>query len=128
MKKWDKIIIMSLLILSFLPHIILALFVNKEYTQTFAVISVNGEVQKRIPLTGQHNSRDYTITTEYGTNVIRTQNEKIAIIDADCPDKICSEPGFIMKPGQSLVCLPHRLYVGIEGVSDVQDEIDIKAY
>lgn len=128
MKKWDKIIIASLLVLSFLPHLFFGMFVSKDYNKTYAVVTVNGKPYKEIPLTGQISAKDYRIETEYGTNLLRVENERIAIIEADCPDKICVEPGFIHKPGQSLVCLPNRVYVEIEGINQEQEGIDIKAY
>lgn len=128
MKKWDKIIIVSLLLLSFVPHMLFGILQSGDYHQTYAVVTVGGKPYMRVPLTGQKGLKEYSIETEYGSNLIRIENEQVAIIEADCPDKICIEPGFISKPGQSLICLPHKLYVEIEGVSTDEDEIDIKAY
>lgn len=128
MKKWDKIIIVGLILLSFIPHIVFGIFSSKDYHQTYAVVTIGGKLYERIPLTGQMSLKEYRVETKYGNNLLRVENEKIAIIEADCPDKICVEPGFISKPGQSLVCLPHKLYVAIEGVSQDENEIDIKAY
>jgi hypothetical protein len=35
--------------------------------------------------------------------------------DADCPDKLCEKTGKISKNGETIVCLPHRVVVEIQG-------------
>ena len=42
--------------------------------------------------------------------------------DADCPDKVCVKTGKIKSPGQTVVCLPHRVVIEITG-----DNADIDA-
>ena len=37
---------------------------------------------------------------------------------ADCPDKVCMNPSHIEKPGQSLVCLPHKVMIEIKGMAE----------
>ncbi|MGL4738731.1 MAG: NusG domain II-containing protein [Cellulosilyticaceae bacterium] len=128
MKKWDKIIIVSLLLLSFVPHMLFGILQSRDYHRTYVVVTVGGKPYMRVPLTGQMSLKEYSIETEYGNNLLVIENEQVAIVEADCTDKICIEPGFISKPGQSLICLPHKLYVEIEGVSEDEDQIDIKAY
>jgi hypothetical protein len=39
----------------------------------------------------------------------------VRIIESTCPDKICVRTGWISRPGQSIVCLPNRVVVRIEG-------------
>lgn len=41
---------------------------------------------------------------------------------ANCPDKVCVHTGFINKPGQSIVCLPHKINVKI--VSNDTSKVD----
>ena len=50
--------------------------------------------------------------------------QSIGIIDADCRDKICIKSGFISKPGQLSVCLPHKLMVEIKS-NDTEKNIDV---
>ena len=35
--------------------------------------------------------------------------------DADCPDKLCEKTGKISKNGETIVRLPHRVVVEIQG-------------
>ena len=55
---------------------------------------------------------------------IEIEDDSIGILDSDCRDKICIKSGFISKPGQLLVCLPHKLMIEIK--SNVNEKnIDI---
>lgn len=51
----------------------------------------------------------FTVTTELGTNAIVVENGQAFVTDADCPDKICEQMGPISKPGETIICLPHKL-------------------
>ena len=51
----------------------------------------------------------FTVTTELGTNTIVVENRQAFVTDADCPDKICEQMGTISKPGEAIICLPHKL-------------------
>ena len=84
-----------------------------------AVISVDGEVIKRVDLTGVGQPYDIEIETEYGHNTVHVENGAISVTAADCPDKICVHQGKVTTAGIPIVCMPHRLVIQIEG-----DEID----
>lgn len=127
MKKWDKIIIISLLVISFLPYLIFGLTRARDYNATYAVITIAGKPYDKIKLTGHKGETEYLIETPKGNNLVLIKDEKIAIIEADCPDKLCTEPGFMEKPGQSLICLPHSLSIAIEGVQLESDGLDATA-
>ena len=51
----------------------------------------------------------------FGVNIIKIKDNKIGIIEADCPDKVCMNPEYIEKAGESLVCLPHKVMIEIKG-------------
>lgn len=58
-------------------------------------------------------------------NVVRVTYESIRIEEANCPDQVCVNSGPIRHPGQTIVCLPHRVVVKItadrEDINDVDD-------
>ena len=59
--------------------------------------------------------RIYTVTNDFGTNTVVIENGQAYVTDADCPDKICEQMGRISKPGETIVCLPHKLVVEVSG-------------
>lgn len=66
------------------------------------------------------------IESNEGFNVLEIQNGEASIVRADCPDGLCMKQKSISKQGESLICLPHRLVITVEGAE--QSEIDSFAY
>lgn len=129
-KPWDKIIIALLLVISFVPYLFLKVLLIGDYDVTYARITIEGKLYKEVPLTGQVRRTEFTIDTGYGMNKVAIENEEITITEADCADGICTQTGFIEKPGQSITCLPHKLHIEIVGKVSQEDEdiIDVNAY
>lgn len=122
-KKWDIIIIIFLIIISFLPEVIFGIFLKKDYNRTYAVVTVNGKFYKNIPLSEHTGESTFTIKENNGYNEILVKDNFIGIKDADCSDSICIDEGFISKPGETIVCLPHKVLIEIKG--EYVDEDDI---
>ena len=57
---------------------------------------------------------EFTLADERGSNVIRAEHGRIAVVAADCPDKICVNAGWLSDSASPIVCLPHRLVIRIE--------------
>lgn len=55
-----------------------------------------------------------------GRNRLMIRSGQAWIEEADCPDGLCVRQGKIEKSGQSIICLPHRLVVTIEGGAPAQ--------
>lgn len=122
-KKWDIIIIVVLMVLSFIPEIVFGLILGKEYNSTYAEVTVAGDLYKNVPLSAHRGTQVIELETKYGKNIIEIKDDNISIIDASCTDKVCMHPEYINKPGQSLVCLPNRVMIEIKG--DIEDDIII---
>lgn len=75
------------------------------------LVRVNGE---HIQTYRQGEEVTYTIKSEHGENILRISKGKVWLSDADCPDKICVNTGKIQYPGQSIICLPHKVVVEIK--------------
>ena len=46
--------------------------------------------------------------------MIRAEPGRIAVVAADCPDRICVREGWLSDSASPIVCLPHRLVIRIE--------------
>ena len=78
------------------------------------VVSVDGTELMRLPLTGE-TAIERDIDTGYGQNTLIIHDGVCQVTEADCPDRLCVRQGSISRRGESIVCLPHRLIVTIEG-------------
>lgn len=127
MKKWDKIIIGVLLLISFLPYLLFKVFFIGEFNGTYAYVTVEGEHYKEIPLTGQVAPKEYIIKTSRGTNVLVVENESIRVEEADCADHLCEEFGAKSQVGDVIVCLPNQVYIEVKGTNQ-NDIVDGRIY
>lgn len=126
LKKFDIVIIIILIILSFIPELIFGIVMGKGYNGTYAEITVDGNFYKKIPLSEHRGEDKIDIETKYGYNIIDIKDSSVSISDADCKDKICIKSGTISKAGESLVCLPHKLMVEIKSNgNNNQNNVDI---
>ena len=77
------------------------------------VVSVGGAEVEHLPLAPAE--RSYT-NRGYTVHLV-VDNSGAWIDDADCPTQDCVRTGKIARAGQSVVCLPARIVVTIEGAA-----------
>lgn len=125
-KKLDIVLIVVLMVISFVPYLMLKknTVVNEDINSNYAIVSVAGKVLKRIELKPDLND-EYIVETSYGSNKVVIRDGSIGIVEADCADGVCVGQGYINKPGQQVVCLPHRLIITIEGKNTEDKSEDI---
>lgn len=125
MKKLDVIIIGVLLIISFVPYF---MFKNSqkspEDSKIYAIVTVNGEVLARIDLSAKKDD-EFVIETGDGHNKIVVHDGAISIVEADCKDGVCVEQGSGKKPGDMIVCLPHKVIIEVVGESNNNTNEDV---
>lgn len=79
-----------------------------ESNKKIAEIKLNGKVIQQVDL-----SKDdtFVIDPEGGSNIIKVEGGKIAIVEADCSDKVCVKTGAISSAGEVIACVPHKLII-----------------
>lgn len=115
LKNLDIIIIVSLLILSFVPSIIFSKSLSKNFNSTYVSIKVNGKFYDNIPLSSFKGEKTLTIKSKHGTNDVLVKDNKIKIIKANCKDELCIKQGEISNVGENIICLPNELIIEIKG-------------
>lgn len=80
-----------------------------------AAVYQNGERLCEIPL---DQDTEFTVEDVY-TNHIVVKDGEAFIEDSDCPGNDCVHSGAIHEAGRSIVCLPNRVEIRIEGASEV---------
>ena len=125
MKKGDRLficILAAVLSITFLLSAAYKYWMDKG--ERIAVITQNEKVILTIDLAIISDPKVWTITNNEGdTNIISAENGKIRFTEADCPDLVCVKSGWLSKPGDMAVCLPHRLSITIQGKNPDVDQV-----
>lgn len=121
--KGDKYLIGFIIIFS-LVSLIYVKDSTFNYKEKYISIQVNGKEVKNIIFDKKIIGKTIPIKTEFGYNLIEIGDERVRIIEADCPDKLDVKKGYISEVGEVIVCLPNKLIVEIKGVKDEKD-VDI---
>ena len=103
----DIILIASLLIAGLV--LLLVMRPSSENGST-AVVQVDGVIVSRFPL-----SEDGVHVLNDGLNTIEIKDGKVRMMEAKCPNLQCVHQGWISRSYQSIVCLPNKVIVTIEG-------------
>ena len=106
----DIILIASILAVSILFMILNGVF-HEEGKKV--IVYTDGTVMGEYSL-----SKDQSITIDGysgGHNVLTISGGTACMSDASCPDKLCMHQGKVSRSGQSIVCLPNRVVIKIEG-------------
>ncbi|WP_262315685.1 NusG domain II-containing protein [Lacticaseibacillus parakribbianus] len=126
-KPLDVIIVVALMLLSFLPYVLFARHEAASNAQRggqprvlTAVVSHDGKEVYRIRLTGHTGTSKFRYSDGHDYNEIVTTGSRIAITDANCSDQVCVRKGQISQPGETIVCLPHKLLIEIKSSTGEQ--------
>lgn len=125
MKKGD-ILITLILIVAFTVYF----FVNNVNTiskNKKVVIEVNGKTYKEYWLDSIHSDQkiNIQISNKKSMDVVVSKSG-IYVEQVDCPDQICKKTGHIIEAGESIICLPNKVIIYIEGHNNV--EVDSVTY
>lgn len=122
MKKKDIIIIAAVLLLAAGLFGISQIAGGK--TATTVVVTVDGKEVLRRPLAVEDT---YEIKQDDGSiNVIAVENGAVYMKEANCRDGLCKAQGKMKNAAKTIVCLPHKVVVQLEGDSGSQDdELDV---
>ena len=109
MKKRDIILI---LVLFFLAGVSYFLITISSHTGNRVIVTVDKKVVIDEPLS---ENQELTIPLTNGENTIVIKDGQVTMKEADCPDQICVKHKAISLVGESIICLPYRIVVTIEG-------------
>lgn len=106
-RRRDLIVIASLLVLSLALYLILGAARTEGGT---VVVRVDGVETERHAL-----SENGVYPLNGGSNILVIADGQAWLSEANCPDLLCVRQGKIHYTGQSIICLPNRLTVTVEG-------------
>ncbi len=111
MTRADRILIALVLSVSALLAVFF-LATGLRADRAVAVIEQDGKEILRLPLGEERTVR---IDWDGGYNVVMVGHGSVQISEADCPDRVCVRQGQISRGQETIVCLPHRLLIRLEG-------------
>ncbi|WP_296558216.1 NusG domain II-containing protein [uncultured Acetobacterium sp.] len=109
MKK-NEIIIILVLLASCLIGIAVFYLVRATDAPLSVRVTRQGTVEAIFPLSEDHTE---TFVDALGSNTLEISDGTAKIVEADCPDHICVRTYPISSPGETIVCLPHKLVVEV---------------
>lgn len=130
-KLWDIIIIVFLSLVSLIPVFIFSYLQAEKTTENsinVAVISVDNQEIQRITLTDNTGMNILDIPEiACSPDAVEINMEQIRVSNSTCPEQICVRRGYISKPGETIVCLPHKVIIEIESVNGGEEDIIISS-
>jgi hypothetical protein len=111
-KRKDLLIISSLFALIFLTYLFNSF---KSTLGETVVIQVAEKEPINLPL---NKDRIIKVQGPLGESIIEIKNKKVRMLSSPCPDKLCVKQGWIDKTSQSIICVPNRIIIKIEGRAD----------
>ncbi len=125
LKKGD-IIILAFVLLSAISYFAIKQ-IYKDKDDKAIVIYVEGNEYEKIYMKDISEVRHIHIDLHKGKFIdINVSQNGAFVSDVVCPDRICVKTGVISKVGESIVCLPNKVQIYIEG-SD-RPEVDNVSY
>ena len=102
----------------------MALLIPKGQGAT-ARITLDGVLLYEIDLEKETQQRCIEITSEDGIllNQICVEPGRIRVAQANCPDQVCVNQGWIMDSALPIVCLPNKLIIEITGGEEIADAV-----
>ena len=85
-------------------------------TGDFVVVLIDGRETARYHL--QEDTEVLIETPDGGTNVLRIVGGTAMVIEANCPDGICTRHNAVSLSSQTIVCLPHKLVIRVIAEED----------
>lgn len=114
----DAIIIVLLLGLALGAYLLIR-NASGDANSSFALISLDGSLVGRIPLS-ENGSRQYP---EIPNMVFTVSEGGICVSESGCSDRICVRTGKISHSGEAIICVPNRVAVTVE--SDAENDVDV---
>ena len=83
-----------------------------------AVVSADGAETDRVALAELTEPEERTYTHNGCTLRVTFTERSVQVVSSDCPTQDCVRTGAITRGGQSIVCLPARIIIQLEGGGD----------
>jgi hypothetical protein len=108
----DWILLVSLVVATGLSYLFLGALVDKGSEIS---VEVDGKVVYHGSLS---DTTTFSVHGARGDLLVSVQNGSVAVVRADCPNRICMRMGRRSRAGDIIVCVPNRTILRIVGKDD----------
>ena len=116
-KKADIILLIVLIVIGLASSIYVA--VSKSGGDT-VIIEQNGDMYGKYSL---YEDATVTIDGKHCKNTVSISGGKVVMSESTCKNQVCVRHGAISAAGESIICLPNRVVVRIEGKGGGYDAV-----
>lgn len=120
MNKQDFILIVIVLILG--GSFFLATSLMNNDTASKAKVYYDNKLVLTIDLSIDE-VKEYTVEGYNGDVIIETKKNQIRVKEENSPLNLCSKQGWVTSSLESIVCLPNKVIIKIEGASENVDAV-----
>lgn len=92
-----------------------------------ATIARDGAVIDTIDLDAVDEPYTLRLEDERGVNVVAVEPGRIRVAEADCPDEVCVNTGWIDSAATPIACVPHGLTITVAREGGASDDLDAVA-
>lgn len=118
--KSNRKLLFFIVIIVFLSLVcILFMLLTTDSENKKASIYLNNELYRTVNLSDLSIDDEFIIETECGFNRIKVRNGMICVSEADCPDKTCVKTGWTNSSSRPVICIPHRLEIVVDDISEI---------
>ena len=124
-RPFDFVIIGLSILLSLTPNIVTAYMYGTQSTDQalVAIVNINGQEVDRFELVEGSEQEIKTYHPNPGQyNIIEKDGNQIRIKEDNSPDQVGVKTGWLSRPGQTAICLPHGLIIEVLGTM-AEDEL-----
>ena len=118
---WDALVVLAVVVLAAAVAVLVWRGGHAD-GPVMAAVSVDGVEYEAVPI---EELAEQTINANGYTLKIAATEGEIWVEASDCPTQDCVHTGHISRSGQSIVCLPARVIITLEGSADNSDGPDI---
>lgn len=111
MKKYDKLLIFSLIPFLFFTIVYFNFNINKKI-----LVVINQGVESNYDL---FVNKTIEVNGKIGVVKIEIRDGKARIIESNCKEKLCIKRGWISNVGEYSACLPNQVFIIIKGRSEL---------
>lgn len=102
-----------------------AFIITRARTGVIANVYSHGRCIRSIDLSAVTEAYSFTVEDDEGhVNTVEVEPGRIRVAEANCPDKVCVNTGWLSKGLRPIVCMPAKLVIRLESSSAVDDGFD----